>query len=184
MTRALARRGHHRHGLHDRRAATRARATAAGARIQPRCRRSHVSQPVQPARLSSAVLYARSVSRAYLRTAVRSFDIAHLHACHNLPGAIAAAALARAACRMLSRRTARRCRSSGGSWRNGHLLPLRGGTCSPARRGCSRSPTSNEQQLTTLGVPRSRIVVVPNPSRMRVRQGRTRFEFRQRAQHR
>ena len=33
---------------------------------------------------------------SYLRTAGRSFDIAHLHACHNLPGAIAATALARA----------------------------------------------------------------------------------------
>jgi glycosyltransferase involved in cell wall biosynthesis len=34
--------------------------------------------------------------RRHLRQAVSTFDIAHLHACHNLPGAIAAAELVRA----------------------------------------------------------------------------------------
>jgi glycosyltransferase involved in cell wall biosynthesis len=34
--------------------------------------------------------------RAYLKHAAAAFDIAHLHACHNLPGVIAAAELSRA----------------------------------------------------------------------------------------
>src|SRR4051794_32877513 len=34
--------------------------------------------------------------RGYLRRSAASFDVAHLHACHNLPGVIAASELARA----------------------------------------------------------------------------------------
>ena len=100
---------------------------------------------------------------AYLRTAVRSFDIAHLHACHNLPGAIAAAALARASVPYVVSP-------------NGTALPIerrilakRAFAATAGRHvltGAAQvlAVTNVErEQLTTLGVPPSRIVVVPNP---------------------
>ena len=100
---------------------------------------------------------------AYLRTAVRSFDIAHLHACHNLPGAIAAAALARACVPYVVSP-------------NGTALPIerrilakRAFAATAGRHvliGAAQvlAVTNVErEQLTTLGVPPSRIVVVPNP---------------------
>ena len=34
--------------------------------------------------------------RRYMRRAAATFDVAHIHACHNLPGVIAAAELSRA----------------------------------------------------------------------------------------
>ena len=119
-----------------------------------------------------------SVSALTCGTAVRSFDVAHLHACHNLPGAIAAAALARASVPYVVSP-------------NGTALPIerrilakRAFAATAGRHvltGAARvlAVTNVErQQLTTLGVPRSRIVVVPNPVEdASCRRRRTRLGF-------
>lgn len=94
MTRALARRGHHvtvcTTDVRDDR--TRASSTVSG---EP-----GIEVRMFP-NLSNAVAYHLQFFtpiglRAYLAQAAATFDIAHIHACHNLPGVIAAAELSRA----------------------------------------------------------------------------------------
>jgi glycosyltransferase involved in cell wall biosynthesis len=101
--------------------------------------------------------------RAYLRAAARTFDVAHLHACHNVPGAIAAAALTRASvpyvvspngtAPAIERRILAKRAFAATAGR--HVL-------SGAARVLAVTDVEREQ-LATLGVPRSRIAVVPNP---------------------
>src|SRR4051812_2608232 len=101
--------------------------------------------------------------RAYLRTAARTFDVAHLHACHNVPGAIAAAALTRASvpyvvspngtARPIERRILAKRAFAATAGR--HVL-------SGAARVLAVANVEREH-LAALGVPRSRITVVPNP---------------------
>jgi glycosyltransferase involved in cell wall biosynthesis len=94
MTRALARRGHHV-------AVYTTDARDAHSRAAPRtCGLHGVAVRMFP-NVSNALAYHLQFFtpvglRAHLRDTASAFDIAHLHACHNLPGAIAAAQLSRA----------------------------------------------------------------------------------------
>jgi glycosyltransferase involved in cell wall biosynthesis len=101
--------------------------------------------------------------RTYLRTAAHTFDIAHLHACHNVPGAIAAAALTRASVPYVV--------SPNGTAPaiERRILAKRAFAATAGRHvltGAARvlAVTNVErEQLVTLGVPRAQITVVPNP---------------------
>jgi glycosyltransferase involved in cell wall biosynthesis len=100
---------------------------------------------------------------AYLRRTASSFDIAHLHACHNLPGAIAARVLGLAGipyvispngtAPAIERRVIAKRIFSATAGR--HVL-----------RDAARvlAVTESERhQLIALGVDRTRIAIVPNP---------------------
>jgi glycosyltransferase involved in cell wall biosynthesis len=94
MTRALARRGHQ----------------VTVCTTDARDSRTRAASPARNAHgidvrifpnLSNAVAYHLQFFtplglRRYLRRSAAAFDVAHLHACHNLPGVVAAAALRRA----------------------------------------------------------------------------------------
>ena len=94
MTRALARRGHH--------------VTVCTTDVRDERTRASSTIPGTPGidvrmfpNVSNAIAYHLQFFtpiglRAYLRQAAASFDIAHIHACHNLPGVLAAAELSRA----------------------------------------------------------------------------------------
>jgi glycosyltransferase involved in cell wall biosynthesis len=94
MTRALARRGHHVEvcttDVCD--ARSRARSSASDSRGV------HVHTfPNISNRLAYHLQFFTPLGlRSHLKRTASTFDIAHLHACHNLPGVIAAAALTRA----------------------------------------------------------------------------------------
>jgi glycosyltransferase involved in cell wall biosynthesis len=94
MTRALARRGHHVTVLTTDVRDARARASSVSAA------RERVEVRMFP-NLSNALAYHFQFFtpvglRACVNEIAASFDVAHLHACHNLPGVIAASALLRA----------------------------------------------------------------------------------------
>ncbi len=94
MTRALARRGHHVTVCTTDVRDSRTRASVADS--SP----TGVDVKVFP-NLSNAIAYHLQFFtpiglRRYMRRSAASFDIAHLHACHNLPGVIAARELTRA----------------------------------------------------------------------------------------
>ncbi len=103
----------------------------------------------------------------FLRASARSFDVAHLHACHHLPGAIAAAALRRArvpyvvspngtAPRIERRRVAKLAFDLTAGRR---VLP-----------GAARVlgvTAAERRQFEALGIAASRIRVVPNPIDLR-----------------
>jgi glycosyltransferase involved in cell wall biosynthesis len=101
--------------------------------------------------------------RAHLRAVAGSFDVAHLHACHNLPGAIAAAALTRSGvpyvvspngtAALIERRILAKRAFAATAGR--HVL-------TGAARVLAVTNVEREQ-LTRIGVPSGRIVVVPNP---------------------
>src|SRR4051812_23022131 len=101
--------------------------------------------------------------RAYLRTAAPTFDVAHLHACHNVPGAIAAAAMTRASVPYVV--------SPNGTAPaiERRILAKRAFAATAGRHVLSGAArvvavtTVEREQLATLGVQRSRIAVVPNP---------------------
>jgi glycosyltransferase involved in cell wall biosynthesis len=94
MTRALARRGHH--------------VTVCTTDVRDERTRASSSVPGEPGidvrmfpNVSNALAYHLQFFtpiglRTYLTHAAATFDIAHVHACHNLPGVIAAAELSRA----------------------------------------------------------------------------------------
>ena len=94
--------------------------------------------------------------RAYLRAAAAHFDVAHLHACHNVPGTIAAAALTRASVPYVVSP-----KWHGPPDRTPHAgqARIRGdrrkARAAAARRGCLRSRMSSASNFATLGVPRS-----------------------------
>jgi glycosyltransferase involved in cell wall biosynthesis len=94
MTRALVRRGHHVEVCTTdvRDARTRASSNASD------CRGVDVRIfPNVSNRLAYHLQFFTPIGlRAHLKRTASSFDIAHLHACHNLPGVIAAAELTRA----------------------------------------------------------------------------------------
>ena len=95
MTRALARRGHHV-------AVCTTDVCDAGSRaaLEPRPDSRGVDVRMFP-NISNPLAYHLQFFtpiglRAHLKRTAATFDIAHLHACHNLPGVIAAAELTRA----------------------------------------------------------------------------------------
>ncbi|MEN3336596.1 MAG: hypothetical protein V7647_272 [Acidobacteriota bacterium] len=101
--------------------------------------------------------------RAHLRAVAGSFDVAHIHACHNLPGAFAAAALTRASVPYVVSP-------------NGTAPPIerrvivkRAFAATVGRHvlsGAARvlAVTNIERdQLATMGLAPTRITVVPNP---------------------
>lgn len=161
MTRGLARRGHHV-----------AVCTTDACDERTRASRSHalrhnVDVTVFP-NLSNRLAYHLQIFTPvglglHLRRHASSFDVAHLHACHNLPGTIAAAALTRAGipfvlspngtARPIERRIAAKRLFAATVGR--HLLG-----------GAARvlAVTSAERrQLAGLGVPDAKLAVVPNP---------------------
>jgi glycosyltransferase involved in cell wall biosynthesis len=101
--------------------------------------------------------------RTYLRATASAFDIAHVHACHNLPGVIAAAELSRAGvpyvvspngtARPIERRVMAKRLFAATAGR--HLL-------SEAARVVAVSRTE-ATQLQALGVADRSIVLIPNP---------------------
>jgi glycosyltransferase involved in cell wall biosynthesis len=101
--------------------------------------------------------------RAHLRRAAGSFDLAHIHACHNLPGTIAAAALMRAGTPYVV--------SPNGTARpiERRVLAKRVFAATAGRHvlaGAARvlAVTQAERaQLVSAGVPATKIAVVPNP---------------------
>ncbi len=161
MTRALARRGHHvtvcTTDVLDSR--TRASSTV---------RNAHgVDVQIFP-NVSNAIAYHLQFFtpiglRRYLRRSSAAFDVAHLHACHNLPGVIAASELRRAGvpyvvspngtARPLERRV-----------RTKQLFALTAGRSMLPRaaRVVAVSP-SEVKQLRGMGVDRSAIAEIPNP---------------------
>ena len=108
-------------------------------------------------------LFAPIGLAAHLRAHARSFDIAHLHACRNLPGAIAARALRRCGVpyvispngtapaierRIVAKRVFDRTIGTAPLTRSARVVA---------------SSAAEERQLQDLGIPRDRISVVPNP---------------------
>lgn len=100
---------------------------------------------------------------AYLRTHAGTFDLAHLHGCHHVPGAIAAGCLRRAGVPYVltthgtapyieRRRTAKRLFD----------VTIGRGMLEGARRVVAVS-RAERAQLVALGVPASVIDVIPNP---------------------
>jgi glycosyltransferase involved in cell wall biosynthesis len=161
MTRALALRGHHvtvcTTDVRDER--TRASGIAPGA--------YGVDVRMFP-NLSNALAYHLQFFtpvglRAHLKYTAATFDIAHVHACHNLPGVIAAAELSRAGVPYVV--------SPNGTARpiERRILAKRVFALTAGRRmladaarviGVSRAETA---QLRALGVNESAIVQIPNP---------------------
>jgi glycosyltransferase involved in cell wall biosynthesis len=122
--------------------------------------------------LSNRLAYAyqffvpRGLSR-FLRDRARDFDVAHVHACHHLPGALAARQLSRArvpyvvapngtAPRMERRRLIKFAFDT-----------TIGRTVLPGAARVLAVSTAERRQLLDLGVPDPRIVVVPNPLDLR-----------------
>lgn len=101
--------------------------------------------------------------RAYLRRHAGSFDVAHLHACHNFPATIAAAAALRAGlpfvlspngtARPIERRIAAKRVFAATAGR--HLLTRAARVLAVTR--------AEQRQLEDLGVSASRIAILPNP---------------------
>jgi glycosyltransferase involved in cell wall biosynthesis len=161
MTRALARRGHHvtvcTTDVRDERSRT-PRSSGSSHGVEVRIFRN-VSN-----RLAYHLQFFTPVGlRKHLRINAASFDIAHLHACHNLPGTLAAAAFMRAGVPFVV--------SPNGTGQpiERRVLAKRIFAATAGRhvlRGAARvlAVTDVEQeQLVALGVPRSHISVVPNP---------------------
>lgn len=161
MTRALARRGHHvtvcTTDVRDDRLRT-PRSNAASHGVDVRIFRN-VSN-----RLAYHLQFFTPIGlRRHLRASVASFDVAHLHACHNLPGAMAAAALARAGVPFVV--------SPNGTARplERRILAKRIFAATAGRRvlaGAARVlavTAVEEEQLVALGVSRVNISIVPNP---------------------
>lgn len=108
-------------------------------------------------------LYVPRGLGAYLRRAAGSFDVAHLHGCHHLPGAIAARELRRAgvpylltpngtAPRIEQRRAAK--------WLFDHTVGR--GVLAGAARVLAVS-AAERRDLEALGVPAAALRVLPNP---------------------
>jgi glycosyltransferase involved in cell wall biosynthesis len=165
MARGLAGRGHHvTVCTTDACDATSRLATGASVRLQEP---GHVDVRVFP-NLSNRLAYHYQLFTpwglaTHLRRHAPSFDAAHLHACHNLPGAIAARALTRAGvpyvvspngtAAAIERRVLAKRLFAATAGR--HVIP-----------GAARvlAVTAAEQaQLAALGVPDRRIVILPNP---------------------
>src|SRR3954469_1101797 len=101
--------------------------------------------------------------RGYLRRSAASFDVAHLHACHNLPGVIAASELARAGVPYVvspngtARPLERRVRAK-------QLFALTAGrSMLPGAAQIVAVSRCEVNQLLDMGFDRSSIVHIPNP---------------------
>ena len=161
MTRALARRGHHvtvcTTDVRDNR--SRASTTASN---------DHgIDVKVFP-NLSNAIAYHLQFFtpiglRRYMRRSAAAFDIAHLHACHNLPGVIAASELTRAGVPYIvspngtARPIERRVRAK-------QLFALTAGrSMLPGAAKVVAVSRSEAVQLRDLGVDDLQIAQIPNP---------------------
>jgi glycosyltransferase involved in cell wall biosynthesis len=119
---------------------------------------------------------------AYLRRHAGDFDVAHLHGCHNLPGAIAASWLSRAAVPYLlaTHGTAPRIeRRRLAKWIFDHTL---GRHVLPLASRLLAVTEAEGQQLRDLGIAERRIRVIPHPIDLsetkEVASGRFRERFR------
>lgn len=161
MTRALARRGHSvavcttdACDEHSRTAGGRHRSHGVDVRAFPNVS-NRAAYHLQ--------LFAPVGMRRHLRATAGDFDIAHLHACHNLPATIAAAALTRAGVPYVV--------SPNGTARpiERRILLKRLFAATAGRRllsGATRILAVTEverAQLVDLGIPPSKIRIVPNP---------------------
>jgi len=101
--------------------------------------------------------------RRYLRAAARSFDVAHIHACHNIPGVVAAWEFARArvpyvvspngTARPVERRVLAK-----------HLFALTvGRSMLPDASRIVAVSRPEVHQLQEMGMPESKIALIPNP---------------------
>ncbi len=99
----------------------------------------------------------------FLATHARGFDIAHLHACRNLPVSIAARRLTAAGVPYVLAPNGTRRASNGGARRNGCIdVTVGRGDLQHAAAVIAVSESEREQ-LERFGVPADRIHVVPNP---------------------
>ena len=161
MTRALARRGHH--------------VTVCTTDVRDERTRAASGIPCEPGidvrmfpNVSNALAYHLQFFtpiglRTYLTRAAATFDLAHIHACHNLPGVIAAAEMARAGvpyvvspngtARPIERRIVAK-----------RVFALTAGRrmLAGAARIIAVSP-SEKAQLLALGIDPSAIGEIPNP---------------------
>lgn len=161
MTRALVRRGHH----------------VTVCTTDVRDSRTRASSPPQNAHgvdvrvfpnVSNAIAYHLQFFTPiglgrYLRRAAESFDVAHLHACHNLPGVIAASELTRAGVPYVvspngtARPIERRIRVK-------QLFALTAGRSMLPRAARILAVSRSEViQLREMGVSESTIALIPNP---------------------
>jgi glycosyltransferase involved in cell wall biosynthesis len=161
ITRALTRRGHHvtvcTTDVRDQHARTASRPDRVGG----------VDVRVFP-NVSNALAYHLQFFtpiglRSFLRSSAHTFDVAHIHACHNLPGAFAADALSRARVPYVVQP-------------NGTALPIERRIAAKrlfartvGRRVLARAARviavsdAERAQLLTLGVADWRIATIPNP---------------------
>jgi glycosyltransferase involved in cell wall biosynthesis len=161
MTRALSRRGHHvtvcTTDVRDERSRIEASSGAShGVDVQ-------VFRNVSNRLAYHLQLFTPLGLRRHLRACAASFDVAHLHACHNLPGTIAAAALSRARVPFVV--------SPNGTAPpiERRILAKRIFAATAGRQVLTSAARVlavtdvERKQLVALGVPPSRISVVPNP---------------------
>jgi glycosyltransferase involved in cell wall biosynthesis len=118
---------------------------------------------------------------AYLRGHAGDFDVAHVHGCHNVPGAIAAAQLGRAGVPyvLATHGTAPRIeRRRAAKWLFDHTL---GRHVIPRAARLLAVTEAEKRQLLELGISESRIRVIPHPidlgETQNVRSGRFRERF-------
>ena len=163
MTRGLARRGHHVTVCTTDVCDLSSRAGAYAARPDVPNLHVHVFPNVSNRLAYHWQFFTPIGLTAHLRDRVRHFDIAHLHACRNLPGVIAARALTRAnvpyvispngTAPAIERRIAAK---RAFDWIAGHR------TLAGSARVVAVTD-SERRQLRDLGIDAARISVVPNP---------------------
>ncbi len=160
LTRALARRGHHV-------TVCSTDACSADARLPKARADDDVALRVFP-NVSNRLAYHWQCFTplgfgAYMRDHARTFDVAHLHACRNLPGAIAARHLRRAGipyvlapngtAPVIERRRLAK-----------HVFDATVGRGALERADCVLAVSNAERaQLAALGVPEHRVRMIPNP---------------------
>ena len=160
LTRALARRGHHV-------TVCSTDACSADARLPKARADDDVALRVFP-NVSNRLAYHWQCFTplgfgAYMREHARTFDVAHLHACRNLPGAIAARHLRRAGipyvlapngtAPVIERRRLAK-----------HVFDATVGRGALERADCVLAVSNAERaQLAALGVPEHRVRMIPNP---------------------
>ena len=161
MTRALARRGHHVTVCTTDVRDSRTRASAAVSSLHG------IEVKVFP-NLSNAIAYHLQFFtpiglRRYMRRSAASFDIAHLHACHHLPGVIAARELTRAGVPYVvspngtARPIERRVRAK-------KFFALTAGrSLLPGAARVVAVSRSETMQLRDMGIDDSEIAEIPNP---------------------
>ena len=118
--------------------------------------------------LSNRLAYRRQFfqpigMRGWLRDHARSFDVAHIHGHHHLPGAMAAAELRRAGVPYLVAPNGTAPRTGAQGLAKSAFDRTLGRNVLRGARGVIAVTEAERAQLETLGVARERIAILPNP---------------------